>query len=119
MGAFVHHGVRGGFMSAYPFWLFGFGQIAQWIFIIQGVIGMLPDVIEFMGRTFFNVFLKESTHHGRINSLMRWNPAWSWHTEVEDPLFHSLSEDHWLRRGNETFSWLILDPLMIYIIYVS
>lgn len=117
MSAFVHHGVRGGFISAFPFWLFGFGLTAKYIFIIQTIIGTCPDILEFIARVFFGSQIKADTHSGWINNLMKWNPAWSLHTEVEDKFFHSIPDNDWRKIGNEWVSWFVLDPIMIWVIF--
>lgn len=115
MSSFVQHTFQGGFITALPFKLF-YPPLATAMFIIGAISGLLPDLIEFIGRIFFNVYLKPLTHTGALNKMMSWNPAWQLHT-VQDRYWHSLSENDWKRELNEWIGWFIIDPLIIYWIF--
>ncbi|MCX7875400.1 MAG: hypothetical protein N2321_04430 [Melioribacteraceae bacterium] len=111
MSSFIQHGFQGSFILSLIPKLF-YPTIIPITFTIGFVSGIAPDLVEFIGRVFFNVNLKQLTHEGTINKYFRWNPAWQLHI-LTDKYFHSLEDDNWVKQLNEWIGWLIIDPLII------
>lgn len=117
MSSFIQHGFRGGFITALPVKLF-YPQYAVLIFWIAFFFGMLNDLIEFVGRIFFGVYLKPLTHNQNswLSKLLFWCVPYQIHI-LEDIYWHSLNENDWKRQMNEWVGWFIINPLIVYIIF--
>lgn len=115
MSSFVQHSFQGGFITSLAFKLL-YPPLTNLMFWFGFISGAAPDVIEFIGRVFFGVYLKSDTHFGWINGLMKWNPAWQLHV-LQDQYWHSLDEKDWKRQLNEWIGWFIINPLIVYIVF--
>lgn len=112
MSSFINHGFQGAFIQSFVFKLF-YKPLFVYSFYFGFISGISPDLIEFIGRVFFGVYLKTDTHFGWINNLMKWNPAWQLHT-LQDQYWHALDERDWKRQLNEWLGWFIINPLVVY-----
>ena len=108
---FVNHGIAGGIIhGAMAALLWNNPIFITAMATLGGVFGMAPDILSFIDRKanprnpLENWSFYHDVHSGWINRIMRWVPAWGYHTWI-DRMIHPYPQHKGGYRMAEALHW--------------
>lgn len=120
MASTPNHAVQGALLHAVPCVAFNAGDaVTAAAATLGAVCGAMPDILGWAGRQLGLLeewALYGSAHHGPINRMLRWIPAYGLHTELVDPTFHKPDGAWWPRDWWKELALWVLNAITLYLV---